>query len=370
MKVRNVPLLNGHTQGGGILVDAKALRIEQAAAADRQQPFGRAEGRLHQDLGHVARLVALLVGNQGHGLLLYLARWRALAAAHPAGELALVLPAKGIGDRCRDLVLAAHCSLKGAGHRLLGRAHGAGLDVSRFLAPAAAQVLPLQPGGLDLHRAVGHRHAVQVGDNELDLEGLAALDKGALAAQANVELGRVHQQGRGSRPGLAVHVHHRGLGQHALRLGLVRLVEFQAQVVIARGIGQPGKGLSINLLGVGPVGLLEIERFVGEPPGRPPAKDEIRPVGRRVAAGRGADLPGHLRVGQRAAGVVAGLDGHGGLSAGKVGPGGLVARRDLKLGAAELLHLEPVAITIADHTCQAADRLQLDPRLAQIGICG
>ena len=76
-----------------LLVDAEALGVEDAAAADRQQAFGRAEGRLHQDLGHVAGLVALLVGDQGDGLLLDLARRRALAAAHPAGELALVLAA-------------------------------------------------------------------------------------------------------------------------------------------------------------------------------------------------------------------------------------------------------------------------------------
>ena len=71
----------------------EALGVENAAAADGQQAFGRAEGRLHQDLGHIAGLVGLFIRDQGDLFLLHLAGGRLLPAADPAGELALVLPA-------------------------------------------------------------------------------------------------------------------------------------------------------------------------------------------------------------------------------------------------------------------------------------
>ena len=68
MQVGDVLLLDGHLQGDGVLVDAEALGVEKAATADGQQALSRTEGGLHQDLGHVPRLVALPVRDQGGGL--------------------------------------------------------------------------------------------------------------------------------------------------------------------------------------------------------------------------------------------------------------------------------------------------------------
>ena len=165
VQVGDVLLLDGHLQGHRVLVDAEALGVEQAAAADGQQPLGGAKRGLHQDLGQVARLVALAIRDQGGGLQLDLARWRARAAAHPAGELTLVLAAECVGDRRGDLVFAPHLRVKGAGYRLQKRPHGAFLDVDRLLAPVATYVFPFEAGGLDLDGTVRLGKAIQIGDD-------------------------------------------------------------------------------------------------------------------------------------------------------------------------------------------------------------
>ena len=86
VQVGDVLLLDGDLQGGRAVRDREALVVDDPAAVDRQQAFGRAEGRLDQDVGDVARLVVLLIRDQGELLLLHVAGGRQLAAAHPAGE--------------------------------------------------------------------------------------------------------------------------------------------------------------------------------------------------------------------------------------------------------------------------------------------
>ena len=108
-----------------------------------------------------------------------------------------------------------------------GRADGAVLDVDRFLAPVAPRYFHSSRAAWTSTGRSATGIAVQIGDDDFDLQRCAPLDKGALAAQADVEFGRVHQQAGGRRPGLAVDVHHRRLGQHAEGPERVGLLEIQ-----------------------------------------------------------------------------------------------------------------------------------------------
>ena len=65
IQVGDMAFFNGHFQGSGAILDLEAFGIQDAAAVDCQQAFGRAEGRLDQDLGDIAGLVGFLVGDQG-----------------------------------------------------------------------------------------------------------------------------------------------------------------------------------------------------------------------------------------------------------------------------------------------------------------
>ena len=98
------------------------------------------------------------------------------------------------------------------------------------------------------------------------------------------------------------------------------------------------------------------------------AEDKIGPGGGRVVAGRRAYLPGHLGVGQRAAGIVAGFHRYRALVPGEVRAGGLVPRHHLELGATELLHLEAVVVGQAAQVSEAALGFQDDPRVAKVGV--
>ena len=81
-----MPSLDRHFEGDGAIFDVETLRGENPAAADGQQPFGGAERRLHQDLGHIAWLVRFFVGDQVDLFLLDLAGGGQFPAADPAGE--------------------------------------------------------------------------------------------------------------------------------------------------------------------------------------------------------------------------------------------------------------------------------------------
>ena len=225
-------------------VDREALGVEDAAAADRQQAFGRAEGRLHQDLGHIAGLVGFLVGDQGDLFLLHLAGGRLLAAADPAGELALVQAPQLIGDRGGDAVGAAHRGLEGAGDRL-----SCASPPCRSARPTSSscQLPPLYFHSSRAACTSTGRSATGLPSRSVTIKSIfkrrAALDKVALAAQAHIQAGRVHQQGGGAGPGLAVDIHHGGFGQDADRAAARRPAsKSRLQVMLAGGIGLAGEG--------------------------------------------------------------------------------------------------------------------------------
>ena len=88
------------------------------------------------------------------------------------------------------------------------------------------------------------------------------------------------------------------------------LVEIQAQEMLAGGVRLPGEGLDFGFAAPpGPVRSARRSPWRRSHQGIHVAKGEIRPVGRRVGARGGGDLPGHVGVRQRAAGVVVRLDG-------------------------------------------------------------
>ena len=93
--------------------------------------------------------------------------------------------------------------------------NGAGLHIGFLLCPLPILVLPFQPGGAHLHRAVPARVAVQVGDDEIHLERRAALDEVAVACAGPRTRRPDGPAGWWPAPGLAVDIHHRGFGHHA-----------------------------------------------------------------------------------------------------------------------------------------------------------
>ena len=193
------------------------LGVEDAVPADCEHPFRGAEGRLHQDLSHISRLVGFFIRDQGDGFLLDIAGGRSLTATHPAGELALVLPSKIIDHHRGNLVSAADGGFEGAGDRLEGRTQLAGLNIHFLLHPISTARFPFQPGSLDFHWPVSYRVAIDIGDDEINLDRRALLDKVAVAAQANIEAGRMNQQCGAAAPRLAVDIHDRSFSHHADR---------------------------------------------------------------------------------------------------------------------------------------------------------
>ncbi|MEE8121450.1 MAG: hypothetical protein V3T55_07970, partial [Anaerolineales bacterium] len=156
-------------------------------------------------------------------------------------------------------------------------------------------VFPFQPGSLHADGAIGYDIAIEVGDNQIDIQRHAALDEIALTAQSYVKIGRMHQQAGGSRPCLAIDVEHCSFRQHAERPQRERFVEVHAQIVVAGGIRHSGVRCIFSL---------SIRGLVIPPPGRPAAEGEIRPIGRLIVAGGGSYIPGYLGVGERVTGVV------------------------------------------------------------------
>ena len=372
VEVGDVFFLNRQAEGGGGGFEAEALRGQDTAAVDGEEAFGGGKGRLHQDLGDIARLVGLFVGDEGEGFLFDAAGGLHLAAADPAGELALILAAQVVNDDGGDAVAAADGRLEGASDRLQSRTHLAGLDIRFFLAPASAAGHPLHAGGAHFDRPVGDGSAVNIGDDQLNLERRTALDKVALAAQANVEAGGMHQQRGRTAPRLAVDIHDGGAGDDADRLaaGVVGGIEIEAQIVDTGGVGLAAEGFGRPI-----AAPTRTPAVVKPPPGLPGSEGEIRPIGRAVAGVGGGDLPGDISAGQGAAGVILRLDGQDGhrtsgvrarAGAGKVGAGRFAAGRDLKLRAAKLLDLKAVVELRGVQVAGDADGPQRHLRVAQV----
>ncbi len=124
----------------------EALGVQDAAAADGQQTFGRVERRLHQDLGHIAGLVGFLIRDQCDFFLLDIPRGTQVAAADPADELGFVAASQLIADQGRDAVAAAHRGFELAGNRFFRRSQAC-IPAHRLLFPASCRLHISIPAG-------------------------------------------------------------------------------------------------------------------------------------------------------------------------------------------------------------------------------
>ena len=355
MQAGQIALLNRNFQGRRAVLQRKLLRVDDAVAAHGQQAGGGREGGLHQDVGRLAGLITLFVGDQHDALLLHRAPRHGLAAADPARKLAAVEPLLVVAHFGADAIFpTARRRAEGALDRLRRRSHIAQLLVSLDLLPLSIRELPVHAHGTHTDRALGDGGPVHVGHDQIHVDHVALLHKGDIRAQPHVQLGGMHDQRRRGGPGLVIEVHHAALGHHTVGARLRSLDKGHLEVVAAAGVGASGEGqrrrTHAHLAG-------EVEAIRGviqparEPPGRPCAKGEVGPVGWRIAGPGGVNRPVGGGVGQRAAGVVLRRDAHHGFIAQIIGAGRLVGRCHLELWAAELLHLEGVRVEWAVGAC-------------------
>ena len=78
VQIGDIFSLDRNGEGGGTILDLEAGGVEEPAAADGEQTFRRAEGRLHQYLGSITGLVILLVRDQRDFFLLHVAGRRSV----------------------------------------------------------------------------------------------------------------------------------------------------------------------------------------------------------------------------------------------------------------------------------------------------
>ena len=261
-------------QGVGWLIHAEALAVDHAFATQSQQSLGGHERRLHQDLSRVAGLVLLSIGYQLDVLLFHLVDGRALSPTHPTRDLSQIAATTPIGDGSADAIGAALRRLHATTHRLLFGSEDESLLVHLLLAPLALGVLPFQAHRAHFHGPVFYRFAIEIGDDDVNLDRIAKLHESALGAQAHVEIGGMHQQVRGGGPGLAVDVHHRGFRRNAGGLRRIDRLEVDAQVVSTRCVGYAFVGPDLGV-----VQLRLAPPAEQAPPGDPDAEGEIVPVG-------------------------------------------------------------------------------------------
>ena len=77
-------------------------------------------------------------------------------------------------------------------------------------------------------------------------------------------------------------------------------------------------------------------------------------------------MPGHIRIWERAAGIILGRNGQQRFASGKIRPAGFIARRHFELRPAEFLDLEGMAIGDFIQAGQAALGSQVDLGIAQV----
>ena len=337
-------------------------RRHDAGAAHAEHALGRIERRLDQELGGVAGLVLLGVGDERDLLLLDLARGRGLAARHPHRQLGAVLATLIIDDDAGDLVLAALGGGERAQAGVGGRRQRARLRVFLGLDVRALLVLPVEPHGLQLDRPTDQRLAVEIHVDGLDLDGLALVDVRPLGAHADVMARRVDEQRRRRVPRLAVDVGDAGVGADAVGRRRVHAEEVEVQDVSAGGVGLarvlPALGLRVAAAVVPPPSA-------PAPPRHPLAEREVVAVGRRERGLVGGEVPVDVGAREAATGEVARVHRDVGAAADHLDRVvGLGAH--LVLGATELLDLEAVIRRATD----AALGLELDRRVAEVGRLG
>ncbi len=110
------------------------------------------------------------------------------------------------------------------------------------------------------------------------------------------------------------------------------------------------------------------DRLTEPPPRLPDPERVVVPTGRVVVAGGRRDGPGHVGVGERAAGEVLGVDGDDRGVGREVRGGRFVPRRHVELGDAELLDLD--AVPRAELLVGGVPDPEIDPGFAEVGSLG
>ena len=219
------------------------------------------------------------------------------------------------------------------------------------------------------------------------------VDERAIAAQADVVGGWMHQEARRRRDRLTVHVRHRGLCCHGHRQPsqswIVDSPDVDLQVVRATGVSDTAELCDGRLAAaavcaagrlkrrsvecratVGAVATVAAVAVSGvrDPPRRPDAECVVLPPRGRIAGRRSRHLPIHWGGAERATCVVGGIDGDCQWITLDIRSDALAAGTDLKVRSAELLDLERMLERPRDAFRPAED--ELHGRVSEVRVDG
>ena len=226
MNVGNVLFFDRHVQCKGGAFHCEPLAGDETVAPQSNNPLGWEEGSLHQYLGSITGRVILAVGNELHIFPLQVTSGRTLAAAYPTGQFGPVAPACGVCDGRGDAILAAQVRVKGTHSEFMfgvirpgrgGRRDIAFLRHCLDLLPPAFAILPIEPGCPHDRAVPFDCIAVDIGDDDINRQRLALLNKVTGCAQTDVAVSGMQQQTGATAPRLPVHVQHRCRGVDVYR---------------------------------------------------------------------------------------------------------------------------------------------------------
>ena len=215
MKVGNVALLDRHEQSVGGRVHREAMAGHESVAPQGQKTFSGVEGRLDENLRRIARRVVLAVRYELQFFAVQISAGRARAARHPAGQFGLATPSGAVDNCGGDPVFSANFCIKRAGSKglcgvvLAGRGgcfHSASLCIGLDLAPHVVTIFPVEQGGSYDRLLPLDGVSIDIGDDDIDGQGLALVDEIAGSANADVSVSRMEQETGAAAPGLAIDV--------------------------------------------------------------------------------------------------------------------------------------------------------------------
>ena len=243
-----------------------------AALDGNQRPDSTGVGRGDQNLGHVADLVIVFIGDQVDAIVALLPPARAAAAPHPeigtaADIVALRILARGAhlvaarffrreGDRRFSVVIGGGC--RGVDRHILRDPRPVGEAVLGLLADAVPAVLHKD----DLERLIRHGAALPIDRQQIDGLGLAGLRDPVARPYADVVLALVDDGGGAIADVAPVEISNVGLEGEALAAQLLgdirRHLEDGAPVLIRLRVAL-GDQLAVAAVGIRAVALpLEI----------------------------------------------------------------------------------------------------------------
>ncbi len=225
--VGNMRRLDGHADDLGVALQGAHLAGEEVAALDgNQRPDSTGVGRGDQNLGHVADLVIVFIGDQVDAIVALLPPARAAAAPHPeigaaADLVALRILARGEhlvaarffrreGDRRFPVVIGGGC--RGVDGHILRDPRPVGEAILGLLADAVPAVLHKD----DLERLIRHGAALPIDRQQIDGLGLTGLRDPVARAYADVVLALVDDGGGAIADVAPVEISNVGLEGEAL----------------------------------------------------------------------------------------------------------------------------------------------------------